>query len=106
MIEFRTANAEDAAGINEVGNYYIENTPANFKTEPLNLLERKNWIQTFSNSGRYRLVVATDKEVIRLCLFLELLRPVDIPDLSSNYYISPTGCQPQGSWHPTLYLSF
>jgi phosphinothricin acetyltransferase len=64
MIEFRTANAEDAAGINEVGNYYIENTPANFKTEPLNLLERKNWIQTFSNSGRYRLVVATDEEVI------------------------------------------
>ena len=59
-MEIRSARIEDAEGINDIGNYYIQETPANFKVDPLTLKEREEWMQGFSDTGRYRLLVGTE----------------------------------------------
>jgi phosphinothricin acetyltransferase len=64
MVEIRHGNKEDAPRINEIGNHYINTTPANFKTIPLTLKEREVWINSFSESGRYQLFVAEKDHTI------------------------------------------
>ena len=66
MVEIRSAQLEDAAGINEIGNYYILNTSANFKVDELDLEERQAWMKSFGESGRHRLIVAIEKSTGRL----------------------------------------
>ena len=63
-MEIRPANSADAAGINEIGNHYIVTTPANFKIEELTLKERQVWMQDFAQTGRHRLLLATERDSI------------------------------------------
>ena len=63
-MEIRPAIISDAAGINEIGNYYITNSPANFKLEELTLSERESWMMDFSETGRHQLLVGVDGETV------------------------------------------
>ena len=63
-MEIRSANIEDAEGINEIGNHYILHSPANFKMDALSLREREEWMQAFSKTGRYRLIVGVENDKI------------------------------------------
>ncbi len=62
MVTIRTATLDDAQAINDIGNHYIHETPANFKTEALTVGERKNWIAGFAATGRSRLLVASTND--------------------------------------------
>ena len=64
MTTIRHADLSDAADINEIGNHYILNSPANFKEETLSIEERQQWIQSFGTSGRYRLFVAEENSQV------------------------------------------
>jgi phosphinothricin acetyltransferase len=94
MVEIRTASSEDAVGINEIGNYYIDKTVANFKTERLSIKERENWIGTFSNSGRYRLAVATDEKVILgyACSSIYYDRSAYQTSVTTSIYLQAAAC--------------
>lgn len=61
-MEIRSARIADADGINEIGNHYILNTPANFKIDSLTREEREAWMKDFSDSGRYRLIVGIEND--------------------------------------------
>ena len=63
-MEIRPAIISDAAGINEIGNYYITHSPANFKLEELTLSERESWMMDFSETGRHQLLVGVDGETV------------------------------------------
>lgn len=60
-MDIRPAQIQDAAGINEIGNYYITHSPANFKVDEFSLEERVEWMKTFSETGRYRLLVGVEE---------------------------------------------
>ncbi len=60
MVEIRSAQSNDVDGLNEIGNYYIRHTPANFKLEALNTRERLEWMKAFSETGRYQLLVGVE----------------------------------------------
>lgn len=62
MVTIRTATLDDAEAINDIGNHFIHETPANFKADALTLEERKNWMAGFAATGRYRLLVASKNE--------------------------------------------
>jgi len=64
MLNIRHASIADGAGINRIGNHYINTTPVNFKTDPLSLEERETWINSFSLSGPYQLFVAEEDDSI------------------------------------------
>ena len=64
MLNIRHASIADGAGINRIGNHYINTTPVNFKTDPLSLEEREPWINSFSLSGPYQLFVAEEDDSI------------------------------------------
>ena len=61
MVTIRSATYDDAEALNEIGNHYIHETPANFKTDALTIEERKSWIATFADTGRYKLLVAIEE---------------------------------------------
>jgi phosphinothricin acetyltransferase len=63
-VEIRSAQSIDVDGINEVGNYYIQHTPANFKLEVLNTQERLEWMKGFSETGRHQLLVGVEGETV------------------------------------------
>jgi phosphinothricin acetyltransferase len=64
MTLIRYARTDDAAAINEIGNYYIEQSPANFKIEGFTDEERLRWLKQFSETGRHRLLVACEESKI------------------------------------------
>lgn len=64
MAQIRRGKISDAAYVNEIGNHYILNSPANFKTEDFSLEKREAWIKSFGESGRYQLFVAEENSKI------------------------------------------
>ena len=54
----RNASWQDAARINDIANWYIENTATNFDTEPWSLEKRQIWVSSFNQSNSpYKLLV-------------------------------------------------
>ncbi len=54
----RDATADDLTPLVEIYNHYIRETVITFDLEPVTLEQRRPWIEKFSTSGRYRLLVA------------------------------------------------
>jgi phosphinothricin acetyltransferase len=95
MVEIRSAQLEDAAGINEIGNYYILNTSANFKVDELDLEERQTWMKSFGEPGRHRLIVAIEKKVILgyACSTPFQDRCAYQTSISTTIYLHPDSCK-------------
>ena len=49
---------EDALGIAEIYNYYIEETSVTFEIEPVSVNNREEWMDQFTEDGPYQLLVA------------------------------------------------
>ena len=63
-IRIRAAEQGDLPRLTEIYNYYVENTPITFDTEPYTVEQRANWFAEFASTGRYRLVVAEERGVV------------------------------------------
>ncbi len=54
----RAATIADTGQINHIANWYIENTVANFETEPWSIKKRTEWVARFCRTGSpYHLLV-------------------------------------------------
>ena len=61
----RQPQASDIIQLTEIYNYYICNTPITFDLEPYTVEKRtQEWFKHYSNTGRYRLLVAQENDVI------------------------------------------
>ena len=56
--QIRPARMTDIAGLTEIYNHYVLHTPITFDLEPYTLERRAEWLEQFSLTGRYRLLVA------------------------------------------------
>ena len=63
-VRIRAAQHEDLARINEIYNYYVVNTPVTFDVEPYTMERREAWFSQFATTGRHRLLVAEENEVV------------------------------------------
>jgi phosphinothricin acetyltransferase len=57
-VKIRYASSVDAAGLNDLYNHYIVNTPITFEVEPWDLDQRLRWLGAFRETGPYRLLIA------------------------------------------------
>jgi len=58
VVEIRRGEARDLAGIVEIINHYVVETPITFDVEPFTVATRRPWFDQFHASGRHRLFVA------------------------------------------------
>jgi phosphinothricin acetyltransferase len=56
--EIRFAESDDLNRLVEIYNHYVVETHITFDTEPFAVTERIQWFNQFSETGRYRLLVA------------------------------------------------
>ena len=94
-MEIRSAQSIDVDGINEIGNYYILHTPANFKLEALNTLERLEWIKEFSETGRHQLLVGVEEGKVLgyACSTAFHERCAYQTSVATTIYMHPESCQ-------------
>lgn len=64
MIDIRPARPEDLAPLTALYNYYIEQTPITFDLEPYTPEGRRPWFDQFAETGRHRLLVATQGDAL------------------------------------------
>jgi len=57
-IRVRPAHPRDLAGILEVYNHYVGNTPVTFEVTPVAPEDRRPWLAEHTSGGRHRLIVA------------------------------------------------
>jgi len=63
-LEVRLATEADIPRITEIYNYYVLNTPIAFDIDPASLSERLDWFRQFSTTGRHRIFVAQEYELV------------------------------------------
>lgn len=63
-IQTRIAIPEDLPRLTEIYNYFVTNTPVTFDLEPWTVERRVSWFEQFAARGRYRLLVATDGDLV------------------------------------------
>jgi phosphinothricin acetyltransferase len=63
-IRIRRAERGDLARITEIYNYYVVNTSITFDVEPYTVGRREPWFAQFAYTGRHRLLVAEENEVL------------------------------------------
>ena len=57
-VEIRPAEQRDLAALLDIYNHYVVNTPITFDLEPRTLAQRREWLDQFALTGRYRCFVA------------------------------------------------
>ncbi|PYX61165.1 MAG: GNAT family N-acetyltransferase [Acidobacteria bacterium] len=63
-IRIRAASRIDLPRLTEIYNHYVVHTPVTFDVEPYSVERRAAWFDQFSESGRYRLLVADEGRVL------------------------------------------
>lgn len=64
MAEIRPATESDLEGLNDLYNYYVRETHITFDIEPMTMVERREWFRHYGETGRHRLWVAVNGDVI------------------------------------------
>ncbi len=54
----RPGRAQDLPALVEIYNHYVRHTPITFDVEPYTVAQRRPWLESFADTGRYRLLVA------------------------------------------------
>lgn len=57
-VRIRPGRESDTPAINDLYNYYVENTTVTFDIEPWTLERRRFWFRQFAHAGRHQIVVA------------------------------------------------
>jgi phosphinothricin acetyltransferase len=63
-IRIRAASKTDLPTLTAIYNHYVIHTPVTFDLEPYGVERRAAWFEQFSETGRYRLLVAEDKSIV------------------------------------------
>ena len=63
-IRIRVASRTDLPHLTEIYNYYVVHTPVTFDVEPYSVERRAARFDQFSESGRYRLLIADEGRVV------------------------------------------
>jgi phosphinothricin acetyltransferase len=63
-VRIRPAERRDLPRLTEIYNHYVVNTPVTFDVEPYTVERREFWFAQFSETGRYRLLVAEENGVV------------------------------------------
>jgi phosphinothricin acetyltransferase len=63
-ISIRPATGADLPRLTEIYNHYVINTAVTFDVEPYSVERRAAWFSQFSESGRYRLLVAEENGIV------------------------------------------
>ena len=58
----RPGRSRDLGQVNATYNHYVERTAVTFEVSPVSASTRRTWFREHSGPGRYRFLVATDKE--------------------------------------------
>jgi phosphinothricin acetyltransferase len=64
-LRIRAARAGDLPRLTEIYNHYVLYTPVTFDIEPQTIEQRAAWFAQFGRTGRYRLLVAEEDNVIQ-----------------------------------------
>jgi phosphinothricin acetyltransferase len=85
------ATEADYAGITELYNHYVVNSPATFDLEPYTLAARRPWFDAFSESDRYQLFVAVGDGRVRGYVGSMRFRPKAAYEttIETTIYLSP-----------------
>jgi 2-haloacid dehalogenase len=91
QIDVRSAGIDDLAAITDIYNHYILNSVATFDVEPVNADERRGWFDHYSDTGRYRLLVATREGVVVGYAMSSRFRPRPAydPSVEVTVYVTP-----------------
>jgi len=60
----RPAACADLPRLTEIYNHYVLTSPVTFDLEPLTVEQRAGWFQEHANTGRHRLLVADEGELV------------------------------------------
>jgi phosphinothricin acetyltransferase len=87
----RPARRGDLAQLAAIYNYYVEHSVATFDTEPGLAENRVAWLETFSDVGPFRLLVATDADRVLGCASSSRYRthPAFAQTVELGIYIDP-----------------
>jgi phosphinothricin acetyltransferase len=60
----RAATTQDLPRLTEIYNYYVLHTPITFDLEPYTVEERAAWLNQFALTGRHRLLIAEENNIV------------------------------------------
>lgn len=63
-ISIRSAVRADVPRLTEIYNYYVIRTPVTFDVEPYTVEKREIWFKQFAPTGRHRILVAEDNDIV------------------------------------------
>src|SRR5688572_15665780 len=63
-MDVRHAEERDLERINDIYNHYVRETPITFDIDEITMDQRREWFTHYAPSGRYRLFVAVDDELV------------------------------------------
>lgn len=63
-IQIRAAATDDLPRLTEIYNHYVLHTPITFDVKPWTIEQRIPWFEQFAASGRYRLLVAEERDLV------------------------------------------
>ena len=61
-LHVRAATEDDLEAINDIYNHYVLETHVTFEEEPLTMEARIEWFTHYGDTGRHRVLVATDRD--------------------------------------------
>ena len=90
-VSIRTAIAPDLEALTSIYNHYVRETPITFDVEPCSVDARRSWLDGFSVTGRYRLLLAEEAGVIRgyACSHRFRLKAAYDTSIETTIYLDP-----------------
>jgi len=100
-IRIRVASRSDLPRLTEIYNHYVVHTAVTFDVEPSSVERRAAWFDRFSESGRYRLLVADEGRVVAGYAGTTRFRPKAAYEttVEATVYRAP-GMHQGGQWPP------
>ncbi|MDX6235036.1 MAG: phosphinothricin acetyltransferase, partial [Nocardioidaceae bacterium] len=99
----RAGAATDVPALTELYNHYVEHTHVTFDLEPFTVEQRQSWFAHYAETGRHRLLVATEGDDVVGYATSSRFRdkPAYAPSVEATVY-----CHPDATGHgigPALY---
>ena len=90
-VEVRAAIEDDLEALNGIYNLYIAETHYTFDLEPYTMDARREWFSHYSDTGRYRLLVAVQEEQVIGYASSSRFRPKAAygPSIETSIYLAP-----------------
>ncbi len=89
----RPARRSDVAALAAIYNHYVEHSVATFDTEPVSVADRAAWLESFSEAGPFRLLVAAAADRVLGCASSNRYRahPAFAHTVELSIYLDPGG---------------